>query len=160
MATTVTCAKCATPLTWLRENPHLLLLFSGGQSDLFARNVSVADAAREFYTSMGVRSERVMYERAARTTYENAVRSGAVPGVDKTKPWLLVTSAWHMPRSMALFRAAGWNVTAYPVDFRTGDQTPWTDYSLVRGATRWQMLLHEVVGLVAYTSLGIAKSQG
>jgi uncharacterized SAM-binding protein YcdF (DUF218 family) len=129
-------------------------LFSGGQSDVIARETSVADAAREFYTSMGVSADRVLYERAARNTYENAVLSARIPGVDKTQPWLLVTSAWHMPRSMALFQREGWNVTPYPVDYRTGSYTPWTNFSIAEGALRWETLLHEVVGLLVVEMRG------
>ena len=143
--------RMTAPVALLRQHPHLLMLFSGGQSDVIARETSVADAAREFYTSMGVPADRVLYERAARNTYENAVLSARVPGVDKTKPWLLVTSAWHMPRSMALFQREGWNVTPYPVDYRTGSYTPWTNFSIAEGAQRWEMLLHEVVGLAVAT---------
>ena len=143
--------RMTAPVALLREYPNLLLLFSGGQSDVIAREISVADAAREFYTSMGVPPDRVLYERAARNTYENAVLSAKMPGVDKTKPWLLVTSAWHMPRSMALFQREGWNVSPYPVDYRTGSYTPWKNFSIAEGAQRWEMLLHEVVGLAVAT---------
>ena len=139
--------RMTAPVALLREYPHLLMLFSGGQSDVIARETSVADAAREFYASMGVPPDRVLYERAARNTYENAVLSAKLPGVDTAQRWLLVTSAWHMPRSMALFQREGWNVTPYPVDYRTGSFTPWTAYSIAQGALRWEMLLHEVVGL-------------
>ena len=140
--------RMTEPVALVRQYPHLLLLFSGGQSDVIARETSVADAAREFYVSMGVPPDRLLFERAARNTYENAVLSAKVPGVDKTQPWLLVTSALHMPRSMALFQTEGWNVTPYPVDYRTGSYTPWTHYSIAGGALRWDMLLHEVVGLL------------
>ena len=143
--------RMTVPVALLREYPHLLLLFSGGQSDVIARETSVADAALEFYASMGVPPDRVLYERAARNTYENAVLSAKVPGVHKTKPWLLVTSAWHMPRSMVLFQREGWNVTPYPVDYRAGSYTPWTNFSIAGGAQRWEMLLHEVVGLAVAT---------
>ena len=143
--------RMTTPVALLRQYPHLKLLFSGGQSDVITRETSVADAARDFYASMGVSANRLMYERAARNTYENAVLSARVPGVDKTQPWLLVTSAWHMPRSMALFQREGWNVTPYPVDYRTGSYTTWTNFSIAEGALRWEMLLHEVVGLAVAT---------
>ncbi len=143
--------RMTAPVALLRQYPHLLLLFSGGQSDVIAREISVADAAREFYASMGVSPDRLLYERAARNTYENAVLSARVPGVDKTQPWLLVTSAWHMPRSMALFQREGWNVTPYPVDYLTGSYTPWSNLSIAEGAQRWEMLLHEVVGLAVAT---------
>ena len=148
--------RMTTSVDLSRQYPHLQLLFTGGQSDIIDRGISVADAARKYYLSMGIPSERVLYERAARTTYENAILSASVPGVDKTQPWLLVTSAWHMPRSMALFRAAGWNVTPYPVDFRSSSHTQQTEYSLARGALRWQLVLHEVVGQVAFAALGLA----
>jgi hypothetical protein len=55
---------------------------------------------------------------------------------------------------MATFAKAGWNVTAYPVDFRTGTVTPWTEYSLRDGANRWQLVLHEMVGTFAYRLTG------
>jgi hypothetical protein len=54
---------------------------------------------------------------------------------------------------MALFQREGWNVTPYPVDYRTGSYTPWTHYSIAEGALRWEMLLHEVVGLVVLAVL-------
>lgn len=63
---------------------------------------------------------------------------------------LLVTSAWHMPRSMAEFEAVGCKVTPYPVDFRTGDATPLTEYSVAYSLMRWQTALHEWLGLLVY----------
>jgi uncharacterized SAM-binding protein YcdF (DUF218 family) len=59
-----------------------------------------------------------------------------------------------MPRSMATFAKAGWNVTAYPVDFQTGEGVVWSDYSLAEGARSWQTLLHELLGLLAYRLTG------
>jgi uncharacterized SAM-binding protein YcdF (DUF218 family) len=59
-----------------------------------------------------------------------------------------------MPRAMASFQTAGWNVTPYPVDFRTGSATPWTEYSLSDSARKWYLLLHEVLGLLAYRLSG------
>jgi uncharacterized SAM-binding protein YcdF (DUF218 family) len=152
--------RMTAPVVLLRQYPHLMVLFTGGQSDVISRNTSVADAALDFFSSMGVPSDRLLYERAARNTYENAVLSARVPGVDKTRPWLLVTSAWHMPRSMALFQREGWNVTPYPVDFRTGSFTPWTAYSIADGALHWQMLLHEVVGLLVLEMRGLMSKGG
>jgi uncharacterized SAM-binding protein YcdF (DUF218 family) len=55
---------------------------------------------------------------------------------------------------MATFKKAGWNVTAYPVDFRTGDSSDWLDFSMAGGAVEWQLALHELVGLLAYKLTG------
>ena len=118
--------------------------------------LSEAERAKLFFDSMGVPPQRVMYESASHTTYENAILSAKVPGVDPTQRWLLLTSAFHMPRAMALFRKAGWNVTPYPVDFRTSNDTPWASYSLAGGADKWHLVLHELAGLLAYRLAGRA----
>lgn len=70
--------------------------------------------------------------------------------------WLLLTSARHMPRAMSIFQAVGWNVTPYPVDYRGVRPGSWADYSLARGMVRWQLVLHEWLGLLAFAVLGWA----
>jgi uncharacterized SAM-binding protein YcdF (DUF218 family) len=134
--------------------PKLPVVFTGGEGALLGTGPSEAERAKVFFNSLQITSSQVQYESASRNTYENALLTAQLPGVQKTQRWLLLTSAWHMPRSMATFEKAGWNVTAYPVDFRTGTSTPWTDYDLAHGAERWELLLHELVGLVAYRLAG------
>jgi uncharacterized SAM-binding protein YcdF (DUF218 family) len=148
--------RMTVPVALMRQYPHLRLLFAGGDSGLWRGGTSPASSAKLLFESLGVDPSRVVYQGASRTTYEDAVTSSAVPGVDKTQRWLLVTSAWHMPRSLATFKAAGWNVTPYPVDYLTGSYTPLTEYSLVEGAFRWQTALHEYLGRLAYAASGRA----
>lgn len=140
----------------LRRYPHLQVLFTGGEGELFGTGPSEAERARQFFQAQGVMPEKLLLESASRTTYENALLSRQIAGVDATKPWLLLTSAYHMPRSMAAFQKAGWNVTAYPVDFRSGLATPWTQYSMDQGVKRWRLALHEMLGLLAYRLAGRA----
>jgi uncharacterized SAM-binding protein YcdF (DUF218 family) len=130
----------------MRASSTLQLLFTGGNAALMPVGPSEAELARRFFAAQGVDPARTRYESASRTTAENARLSARLPGIDPHRRWLLLTSAWHMPRALALFRAAGWNVTPYPVDFRTGASTPWTRYSIERGARSWSLLLHELVG--------------
>ncbi|PQA76174.1 YdcF family protein [Rhodoferax sp. TS-BS-61-7] len=138
----------------LRANPQLRVLFTGGEGALMGVGQSEAERAKMFFDSLGLSGPQVQYESASRNTYENAVLTAKLQGVDPTQRWLLVTSAWHMPRSMATFAKAGWNVTAYPVDFRTGDSSDWLDFSMAGGAVEWQLALHELVGLLAYKLTG------
>ncbi len=141
-------------LPLLRQQPGLRVLFTGGEGELLGGQVSEAERARRFFIAQGVRPDQLLLESASRTTYENAVLSKALPGVDAAQPWLLLTSAWHMPRAMASFQKAGWNVTAYPVDFRAGRQTPWSQYSMDVGVKKWKTALHESLGLLAYRLSG------
>jgi uncharacterized SAM-binding protein YcdF (DUF218 family) len=138
----------------LQRHPSLRMIYTGGEGDLLGTGPNEADRARMFFEDLGAKGPLMQYESASRNTYENAVLTALVPGVDKTQRWLLVTSAWHMTRSMATFQKAGWNVVAYPVDYRTGESTHWADYSLRSGPDKWQMLLNELAGLVAYRITG------
>lgn len=142
-------------VTLLRQHPNLQLLFTGGDGKWWTSGPTEADQAEAFFKRMGVSAERTLYERASRTTHENAVLGAAVPGVDITQPWLLLTSARHMPRAMFIFQTVGWNVTPFPVDYRSTRPGSWTDYSLARGMTRWQLVLHEWLGMVAIPVIAV-----
>ena len=150
--------RMTAPVALMKHNPRLQLLFTGGSGELLGTSMTEAARAKVFFDSMGVPANRVLYESASTNTHENAVLSATLPGVNPARPWLLLTSAAHMPRAMATFRQAGWNVTAYPVDYRAGRATPWTEYSLQGGAQRWQQALHEWIGLRVYQAAGQAAS--
>jgi uncharacterized SAM-binding protein YcdF (DUF218 family) len=146
--------RMVMPLALMRRYPHLKLVFTGGEGSLSRAKFSEADRAKKFFDLMGVDPEKVLYESESRTTYDNAIMTARLPGVDPAQPWLLVTTAAHMPRSMGVFQKAGWNVTAYPVDFRTADLPEWTDYAMTQSVEKWHYALHETLGYLAYWLAG------
>ena len=142
--------RMTVPIALMRKFPNFELIFSGGEGRLLPTGTTEAELAGVFFSEQGVDMKRVSLESNARTTRENAKRVAELLGERCKQPWLLVTSAWHMPRSMAEFQAEGCNVTAYPVDFRTGKETSWTEYSMVSSLMAWQTALHEYLGMVVY----------
>ncbi len=142
--------RMTVPVALMRKFPNFELIFSGGEGRLVPTGTTEAELAKVFYTEQGVDMNRVTLESQARTTRENAMRVAALLGERCKQSWLLVTSAWHMPRSMSEFQEVGCNVTAYPVDFRTGEETSWTDYSIAGSLMDWQTALHEYLGMVVY----------
>lgn len=143
--------RMTVPVGWMRTYPNLELLFSGGEGRLLKTGVTESELARAFYTEQGLDMRRIRLEDSSRNTRENARQVTALLGPRcKEESWLLVTSAWHMPRAVAEFEAAGCRVTPYPVDFRTGTTTSWTEYSLTGSLLRWQIALHEWLGLAVY----------
>lgn len=141
----------------IQHHPQFKMIFTGGEGELFGVGPKEAERAKLFFDSLSVPSDRIMYESVSRNTHENALLSAQLHGVDPHQPWLLLTSAFHMPRSMAIFKKAGWNVTAYPVDFRAPEEIDWTRFELSgdgSAAMKWQLFLHEVLGLVAYRLTG------
>jgi uncharacterized SAM-binding protein YcdF (DUF218 family) len=142
--------RMTVPIALMRKFPNFELIFSGGEGRLVPTGTTEAELAGVFYTEQGVDMKRVTLESQSRTTRENAKRVAALLGERCKQPWLLVTSAWHMPRSMSEFQAVGCNVTAYPVDFRTGEETSWTEYSMAGSLMAWQTALHEYLGMFVY----------
>jgi uncharacterized SAM-binding protein YcdF (DUF218 family) len=130
------------------------LVFSGGEGRLLTTGVTESELARVFYQQQGLDMARVRLEDGSRNTRENAQQVAKLLDGRCPEPWLLVTSAWHIRRSMAEFEAEfskiNCKVTPYPVDFRTGESTPLTEYSLAHSPLRWQTALHEWLGLWVY----------
>ena len=142
--------RMTLPIGLMRKFPNFELIFSGGEGRLVPTGTTEAELAKIFYEEQGVDMKRVTLESKARNTRENANQVAALLGKRCKQPWLLVTSAWHMPRSMAEFEATGCNVTAYPVDFHTSEESSWTDYSMVGSLAAWQKALHEYLGMFVY----------
>jgi uncharacterized SAM-binding protein YcdF (DUF218 family) len=92
-------------------------------------------------------------ERQSRNTYENAVFSKAMVMPKQGERWLLVTSAYHMPRSVGLFRKAGFPIEPYPVDWRVSNISDFEIFA-VQGLRRTDIAVREWVGLVTYRLRG------
>jgi uncharacterized SAM-binding protein YcdF (DUF218 family) len=142
--------RMTVPVGLMRQHRGLELVFSGGEGRLLTTGVTESELAKAFYMQQGLDMARVRLEGGSRTTRENAKQVAKLLGDRCRQPWLLVTSAWHMPRSLAEFEAVGCRVTPYPVDFRTGKSTPLTEYSLAHSLLRWQTAQHEWLGLLIY----------
>jgi uncharacterized SAM-binding protein YcdF (DUF218 family) len=142
--------RMTVPVGLVRLHPNLELVFSGGEGRLLTTGVTESELARAFYQQQGLDMAKVRLEDGSRNTRENAQQVARLLGDRCKDPWLLVTSAWHMPRSMAEFESVGCKVTPYPVDFRTGASTSWVEYSLAHSLVRWQTALHEWLGLLVY----------
>ncbi len=139
-----------------RRYPSAAILLSGGSGRLIDEEFTEADATARYLEAVGVPAERLVVENRSRTTFENATLSRALVNPRPGDRWLLVTSAWHMPRSMAVFRSAGFDVTPYPVDFRTvGDADTSRPFgSISDGLRRLDIAAKEWMGLVAYRLSG------
>jgi len=140
--------------------PGAKIAFSGGDAGILYKSDNEAEGAAAILTKLGIARDRLILETDARDTYENAVflkteleREGAL---DPAKRWLLITSAYHMPRSIGAFRQAGFDVEPWPVDYRTrgpADLTrPFDQVS--EGLRRVDTAMREWVGLLAYWLTG------
>lgn len=147
-------------VTLARKFPEAKIAFTGGDAGILYPSDSEATGAATMLTDMGVAPDRLILEAAARDTYENAVylkteldKLGLLgPG----KRWVLITSAYHMPRAIASFRQAGFDVEAWPVDYRTRGRADLTRPfdKVSEGLRRVDVAAREWVGLLAYRLAG------
>lgn len=102
-----------------RRYPDARLVYSGGSGSVLDQDHKEAPYARRQLDSLCMDTSRVLFEGQSRNTRENAILSRSLAQPSGQGSWLLVTSAIHMPRAMGTFRADGWKVAAYPVDYTT-----------------------------------------
>lgn len=135
-----------------RRYPDARIVVSGGNGSLTLDGEGDADTAPRLLEALGVSRDRLILENRSRNTYENALFSKELVTPKPGETWLLVTSAFHMPRSMALFAKAGFPVIAWPVDYRTSGQEGvglFTD-NPADSLQNTTMAMREWVGLLAY----------
>jgi uncharacterized SAM-binding protein YcdF (DUF218 family) len=136
--------------------PNARILFTGGSGKLISNDAREGDFAGAIFESLGIAKSRLIMERGSRNTVENAEFSKAMVSPKAGERWLLVTSAFHMPRSVGLFRKAGFAIEPYPVDWRVGGRGDlWTFNTMVaEGFGRIDTAVREWIGLVAYRATG------
>lgn len=133
-----------------RRYPKARVVFTGGNPSLLFPGKGESDLAVSFLEHWGVPESDIGVDSAARDTMENAVNAKKLAAPKPGERWLLVTSALHMPRAMGLFRAAGFPIEAYPVDYQTGGghDILGVPSSLLGGVGRLDVAVHEWEGLL------------
>lgn len=135
-----------------RLHPEARVLFTGGSGKPLAQAAKEADVAGPLLERLGVAHERLVLERDSRTTWENAVFSRRMVKPQPGGTWLLLTSAWHMPRAVGCFRRAGWSVLPYPVDYL--GQHSWLHGEAADEFATLGLAEKEWIGLLAYRLMG------
>ena len=138
-----------TTFVWLsRVYPDADLLYTGGSGSLINQDKKPSIVARKLFSQLGLNPKRVRFESDSKNTLENALKSYNLIKPTAGQRWILVTSAFHMPRSVGLFRKVGWNIIPYPVDFNTTKNFR-INFDL-REIGRFSQGVREWVGLLVY----------
>jgi uncharacterized SAM-binding protein YcdF (DUF218 family) len=133
------------------------ILITGGKPGIIDYGVAESEILKDFFVMAGVPATNVITEVKAKNTYENAKFTAEILNkIAFGKKVLLVTSAFHMNRSVACFKKAGLNFDIFPVDYYTHDPV-WSDvfeFPNTYPFQLWSILIHEWIGLVAYKVTG------
>ena len=138
-----------------RHYPRALIIFSGG-TDPSDPKVNEAAIVKRYFISFGIDPNRIVIEDKSLTTSENARFTAQLIHPKPEQHWLLVSSAYHLPRAIGAFRKVGFNISAFSVGRRTDG---WDDLwrpasSATDNLRRIDVAVHEWVGLVWYRLSG------
>lgn len=133
------------------------ILISGGSGDIWEKRPSEAMQVKAFLLRMGLPEGDILVEPNSRNTYENALFTKKLLAASQPDAkCLLVTSAFHMPRAMRLFKKQGVDATPYATDFMARPPNR-PDNIIVPSAQTlwyWDVLIKEWVGMVVYWMKG------
>lgn len=140
-----------------RRFPEARLIYTGGMAAL-GGDAQPGDPSRimtDIWRSLGLPDDRIVTEALSRNTSENARFTRDLIRPQPGQRWLLVTSAFHMPRAMETFARAGWTgLVAWPVDYRSGSMVQGAGWQLDSHLSNLDLALKEYLGLVAYRLAG------
>lgn len=146
-------------LVLARQLPDARLIYSGGVATLRGAGRPEAVGAAEILAMLGEDAGRLETETGSRNTAENAAKIAGMLGADSKRRWLLVTSAFHMPRALGCFRAAGVDVVAAPADYRANALVwPYLAFDSASQFRKFGVVLKEFAGLAAYRVTGRTDS--
>ncbi|QOI98371.1 MAG: YdcF family protein [Flammeovirgaceae bacterium] len=133
------------------------LIVSGGTGRLITKSRKEADEIARALVLMGVPADSLIIENKSRNTYESAVNVMRMVSADTTGGIVLITSGFHMRRSLACFRKAGLHVTPFSTDFYTHPRYYTPDVLFIPKVDAlliWSKLVKEWTGFAAYWMAG------
>lgn len=139
-----------------RRYPQARIVVTGGTGTLVLEGEGDGATAPRLLIALGVEPERLVLENDSRNTYENAQFTKALVNPRADETWLVVTSAFHMPRSIGLFRKVGFDVMPWPADYRTAGTErfgPAQD-NVADSLQNLSIAIREWTGLLAYRMTG------
>jgi uncharacterized SAM-binding protein YcdF (DUF218 family) len=151
-------SRMSAAIELAKKHPHARLVFTGGDAALIDSEAQTeANAAAQFFLTAGIEADRIVLESRSRNTRENALFTRQLIRPKPGERWLLVTSAFHMPRAVGCFRAVGIEPQAFPVDYRTdGDARDFVlpFRHMFNGMQLADLAVKEWIGLVVYRLAG------
>ncbi|MCY4263955.1 MAG: YdcF family protein [Gammaproteobacteria bacterium] len=149
-------AERFTALLYLAQRyPQAQIIYTGGSGRIRQQQYREADYTQILFEKLSPGTAPILYESESRNTAENASNSKQLVDPEPNQFWVLVTSAYHMPRAVGVFCRLGWPMQAYPVDhYARRDDLLRLNFDFILNLRVLRIAMHEWTGLVAYRLTG------
>jgi uncharacterized SAM-binding protein YcdF (DUF218 family) len=145
--------RMMTFLKLMKIYPKAQFVYAGGSSSIKHPDFHEADYIKRFLGDMGIDTSKMVFEGYSRSTFEDAVATQSVYGKTAKQSWLIVTSAYHMPRALSLFQKRGASsetrFSPYAADYKTSGKFAFDfNVDLLGNLGKLDIAAHEYVGLI------------
>lgn len=135
----------------MQQYPNAKAIFTGGKASIQAMHPSEAFFAKKLFKELGIKKGRVLFDDKARNTYENSLYAKKLAKPKQGENWIVISSAFHLPRSVGVFCQQNWPVIPYPADYHSDPKTfLMPSLSLSGNLDVLNDAIHEWIGLGAY----------
>ncbi len=139
--------------------PQAKIVFSGGDGQSKQSGVGEGKIVRALLKDIGFPADHVIFENQSKNTYENYLFSQKLVSLREGEQWILVTSAFHLPRAVAVFESHGWSVIPYPAGYLSdGEYHFWPNLDVLDNFYQLHVATKEIVGIIGYSLSGKIKS--
>jgi len=134
------------------------IFISGGSGSILEKDALEALILKDYLLKLGIPDSSIIVEAHSKNTRENAIFSKPIlDSLNKNGKYILITSAFHMPRALGCFKKVGVNVIPYSADRYSGPRKFIFDHLFIPNINAlmgWDLLLHEWLGLIIYKVSG------
>ncbi len=135
--------------------PNAKAIFTGGIASVNSTYPTEAFFAQKLFNDMGLEDEQILYESKARNSYENIIYAKRLALPKQGENWIVVSSAFHLPRTVGIFCQQNWPIIPYPADFHSNpDSMFMPELNLSDNLNLLNYAIHEWIGLIAYHLTG------
>jgi uncharacterized SAM-binding protein YcdF (DUF218 family) len=143
----------------IKRFPDAKVIFSGGSGSISEPNLTHAFVAKKFFQNMDIDHKKIIYEDKSRNTYENILFSKRIARPHSAEKWLLVTSAFHLKRSLAISEKLKWTFIPFATDFNKSKKFKWRlSINFLSNINEFNKASHEWMGLISYYLMGRSSS--
>ena len=135
--------------------PNSKIFYVGGDGNIIKNDISEVDLVKRFFKELNLNQKRIQYVGNSRNTYEN-IKEIKKLGFKDDKT-LLVTSAFHMKRSMMIAKKIELKLIPYAVDFRSFSNksiiNQYQEFNVIRNLAKFNLFIREIIGIIAFKTL-------
>lgn len=142
-------------LALIHQYPTAKAIFTGGSANVTNQRHTEAYFAEQLFNRIGIKKNRIIYENKARNTFENVIYTKQIAQPQPEETWIVVSTAYHLPRAVGIFCKQNWNIIPYPADFHTNpEELLAPSLNLSGNLQQLNEGIHEWLGLTAYYLTG------